>query len=104
VLAAYDAALSAPSGCLSGAEEARLSAWRGAVALAAGEGTGALAMTDRALAHGDREVSTLSNRALALEMLGRRVEAAVAWGRVAERAPGTVLERRARERFERLER
>jgi len=104
VLAAYDAALSAPSGCLSGAEEARLAAWRGAVALAAGEGTGALALTDRALAHGDREVSTFSNRALALEMLGRLAEAAAAWGRVAERSPGTALERRARERVERLER
>ena len=102
VLAAYDAALSAPSGCLSAADDARLSAWRAAVALAAGEGTGALAMADRALAHGDRDVSTLSNRALALEMLGRRGEAAAAWGRVAERAPGTALEGRARERAERL--
>ena len=72
------------------------------MALAAGDGTAALTMTDRALAHGDREVSTLSNRALALEMLGRRAEAAAAWGQVAERAPGTALERRARDRAERL--
>ncbi len=87
VLAAYDEALSAPSGCLSAADEARLCAWRAAMALAAGDGAGALTMTDRALAHGDRDVSTLSNRALALERLGRRAEAAVAWEQVAARAP-----------------
>jgi hypothetical protein len=102
--AAYDRALAAPAGCLAAADEARLCAWLGALALGRGAGDEALALVDRALAHGDRDLTTLSNRALALEGLGRRQEAAAAWVEVASRAAGSPLEKRARERLERLQR
>jgi tetratricopeptide (TPR) repeat protein len=100
--AAYDRALAGPAGCLAAADEARLGAWLGALALGRGAGEEALSLLDRALAHGDRDVTTLSNRALALEALGRRSQAAAAWTAVAERAAGSPLEARARERLERL--
>ena len=57
----------------------------------------ALGYLDRALALAP-DLPTLTNRALALEALGRRSEAAAAWAIVAERARGTPLGDRARAR------
>jgi hypothetical protein len=101
-LAAYGRALAAPGGCLAADDEARLAAWMGAIALGARRPSEALALLDRGLARGDSEVTTLSNRALALEALGRRREAAEAWGGVATRASGSALEARARARQRQL--
>jgi hypothetical protein len=101
-LAAYDRALAAPAGCLREADEARLAAWRGAMALGAGSGAEALALFDRALAHGDRELTTLANRALALERLERAADAAAAWDLVIARAGDSPLASRARSRRARL--
>jgi hypothetical protein len=97
-LAAYRGALAAPPGCLAPGDEARLAAWLGALALGGRRPEEALALFDRALARHDPELTTLSNRALALEALGRAPEAAAAWGDVATRAAGTALEARARAR------
>ena len=101
-LAAYDRALAAPGGCLNAADEARLAAWRGAVALGAGSGAEALALFDRALARGDGELTTLANRALALEALDRAADAAAAWDAVIARAGDSPLAARARARRARL--
>jgi hypothetical protein len=88
---AYRRALAAPAGCLAAAEETRLGAWLGAVELGEGHAAAALALLDRALSHGDLDVATRANRAVALEGLGRKSEAAAAWGDVAARAVGTPL-------------
>ena len=76
---AYSAALAAPSGCLRGEDEARLAAWMGAIALGAGRAADALQLCDRARARGDRDVTTMTNRAVALEQLGRMRDAVAAW-------------------------
>jgi hypothetical protein len=96
--AAYDAALAAPAGCLARADEARLGTWLGAVDLGAGRPDSALALLERALAAGDRELSTFADRAAALEALGRRPDAAAAWTDVAARAGDSPLAVRARAR------
>ena len=70
-LAAYHGALAAPAGCLAPADDARLSAWLGALALGAH--------------HAD-------------EALGRTGEAAEAWGEIATRAAGSALGLKARAR------
>jgi tetratricopeptide (TPR) repeat protein len=101
-LAAYDRALAAPAGCLRAADEAKLAAWRGAVALGAGSGAEAVALFDRALAHGDRDLTTLTNRALALEGLDRPADAVAAWDEVIARAGDSPLAARARARRARL--
>jgi hypothetical protein len=101
-LAFYDRALAAPAGCLRAEDEARLAAWRGAVALGAGRGADALALFDRALARGDHELATLTNRALALEGLDRPADAAAAWDAVVARAGDSALGARARDRRARL--
>jgi hypothetical protein len=100
--AAYERALAAPAGCLARADEARLGAWLGAVELAAGRADRALAVTDRALAAGNAEISTFTDRAAALEALGRSAEASAAWGEVAARAGDPALAARARARAARL--
>jgi hypothetical protein len=100
--AAYDRALAAPAGCLAAADEARLAAWLGAVALGAGRDAEALLLLDRARDRGDADVTTLSNRALALERLGRPEEAAAAWAEVATRAADPQLRARALDRQRRL--
>jgi tetratricopeptide (TPR) repeat protein len=93
-LPAYQRALETP-GCLGRAEEAEAAAWVGAVLLAR-DPRGALVLLDRALAdQGAADLATLTNRALALEALGRRSEAAAAWSLVADRARGTPLGVRA---------
>jgi hypothetical protein len=101
-LAAYDRALAAPAGCLLAADEARLTAWLGAVALGAGRAADALALFDRALARGDGELTTLTNRAVALEGLGRTDDAVRAWDAVIARAGTSPLAARARSRRARL--
>jgi hypothetical protein len=95
---AYARALAAPAGCLPATEEARLAAWLGAIELGEGHAGAALALLDRALARGTADVATLANRALALEGVGRRVDAASAWGEVEARAAGTALAEKARAR------
>lgn len=92
---AYGRALDAPAGCLDPAEDARLAAWMGAMALADGDAVGALALLERALGRGGGDLPTRANRALALERLARTADAAAAWGDVAARATGTPLGERA---------
>jgi tetratricopeptide (TPR) repeat protein len=96
--AAYDRALAAPAGCLRAADEARLAAWLAGVELGAGRAAEALALCDRALAHGDRDITTLTNRAVALEGLGRARDAVTAWDAVIARAGESPLGARARAR------
>jgi hypothetical protein len=100
--AAYAQALAAPAGCLAPAEEARLGAWLGAGALGTSRPAEALTLLERALAAGNRELSTFTDRAAALEALGRGVEAAAAWGEVAARAGDSPLAVRARAHAARL--
>jgi hypothetical protein len=99
---AYDRALAAPIGCLARADQARLGAWLGAVDLGAGHPDSALALLERALGAGNRELSTFTDRAAALEALGRRADAAAAWAGVAARAGESPLAVRARARAARL--
>jgi hypothetical protein len=101
-LAAYDRALAARAGCLDAADEARLGAWLGALALGAGHPADALALLDRALARGDGELTTLTNRAVALETLGRTQDAVAAWDAVIAQAGTSALAARARDRRARL--
>jgi hypothetical protein len=96
--AAYDRALAAPPGCLSAPDEARLCAWLGALDLEGGRAQSALELLVRAVARGDADPTTLTNRAVALEALRRPDEAAAAWAEVAARAGDSALGRRARER------
>ena len=83
-------------------EVARLGAWLGAVDLAAQRPADALAFLERALGAGNRELSTFTDRAAALEALGRRADAAAAWTDVAARAGDSPLALRARSRAARL--
>ncbi|HEY6477328.1 MAG TPA: hypothetical protein VI456_12155 [Polyangia bacterium] len=101
--AAYGRALAAPLGCLARADEARLGAWLGAVDLGAGRAESALALFERALGAGNRELSTFADRAAAFEVLGRRADAAAAWIDVAVRAGESPLAVRARARAGRLQ-
>ena len=100
--AAYAQALAAPAGCLARAEEARLGSWLGAVALGAGRPAEALTFLERALGAGSRELTTFTDRAAALEALGRAADAAAAWNDVAARAGDSPLAARARARAARL--
>jgi hypothetical protein len=101
---AYARALGAPPGCLAPADEARLCAWMGALDLDAGRAGSALDLLVRALARGDRDLSTFTNRAVALEALGRAGQAADAWADVAARAGDSALAARAEERRAHLSR
>lgn len=100
--AAYDRALAAAPGCLARPDEARLAAWMGAVELGERRSAEALALVQRALGAGDRELTTFVDRAEALEALGRRPEAAAAWDEAAARAGDSPLARRARAHAARL--
>jgi hypothetical protein len=101
-LAAYGRALAAPEGCLQPADEAHLCAWLGAVALGVGRAGDALPLLDRALARGDVDLTTLANRAVALEALGRNADAAAAWTAVIARAGDSPLSAQARAHRTRL--
>jgi hypothetical protein len=103
-LFAYRQSLAAPTGCLAPEREASASAWLGTVERSAGRTAEALVLFDRSLALVPGDTSVLSNRALALESLGRTSEAAQAWSRIAEAAAGTPLGERARERVRALAR
>ncbi len=100
--AAYAKALAAPPACLAAADESRLGAWLGAVALDEKRPGEALALLDRAFGAGNREMSTLTNRAVALEALGRGPAAVAAWREVAAQAADPALADRARARAARL--
>jgi tetratricopeptide (TPR) repeat protein len=95
-LPAYERALQTP-GCLAIADERATAAWIGAELLERGQPAAALPFLDRA---GD-ELTTLTNRALALERLGHHADAVVAWRQVADRARGTPLGDRAAARARR---
>jgi hypothetical protein len=98
-LPAYLRALSAPPGCLLVPRRNAAAAWAGALLLARHRWADALATLDREImtdAGPDRD-NLLANRALALEGLGRRVDAADAWQRPADQATGP-LARRAEQR------
>jgi tetratricopeptide (TPR) repeat protein len=101
-LAAYRRALAAPAGCLAAADEAHLAAWMGAVALGEGAMAEAVTLSQRALDRGDRELSTYTNRAVALEALGRTAAAIAAWDDVIARAGDSRLAAKAREHRTRL--
>ena len=101
-LAAYYRALAAPAGCLRPEDEARLTSWLGAVALGGGRAADALPLLDRALAAGDQDPRTLTNRAVALESLGRTRDAVAAWEAVIARGGDPSLAARARDHRARL--
>jgi hypothetical protein len=94
--AAYERALAAPPGCLARADEGRVTAVAGALALSAGDAPAAVAHLMRALALGDADVPTRVNYAVALERAGRATAAAAAWDDVAARATDPALAAQAR--------
>jgi tetratricopeptide (TPR) repeat protein len=96
-LPAYQRALS-PPGCLAPDAEAAAAAWVGAVMVRRRDPAAALPALERALALQPDDLPTLTNRALALQALGRAGEAAAAWADIARRAPGTPLGDRAAQR------
>ena len=67
-----------------------------------GRAADALPLLDRALARGDAELTTLANRAVALEALGRNADAAAAWTAVIARAGDSPLSAQARAHRARL--
>ena len=99
---AYERALAAPAGCLRAADEVRVAGLLGGLALAEGRAADALPLFDRALARGDTDLATFTNRAIALEGLGRNADAAAAWDAVIARAGDSPLAARARARRARL--
>jgi tetratricopeptide (TPR) repeat protein len=94
-LAAYRAALAAPSGCLAPEHELSAAAWIGSLDLAAHDFPNALSLLDRALARAPEDTAVLANRALALQGLGRSTEARETWARVARLDPTSALGRKA---------
>jgi hypothetical protein len=98
----YRRAAAGPAGCLEPRSEADLHAWLGASDLLAGQPEQALHFLDRALALEPGDLKTRTNRALALEKLGRKPDAAAEWVRVAALAAGTPLATRAQERARQL--
>jgi hypothetical protein len=100
---AYRRALAAPSGCLPRADERRLAAMVAPLDLRAKRPAEALALYDRAVALGDQDATTLFGRAIALEQLGRRLDAAAAWRALAAREGETEIGKRARTRAVQLE-
>ena len=101
-LAAFERALAAPPDCLTRARSAAAAAWLGAARLKARSWAAALAQLDRAIEDGAEDDSVFANRALALEGLDQRREAAAAWrdlaARVDQREPGSELARKAHQR------
>ena len=97
-IAAYRAALTAPTGCLASEHELSAAAWIGSLEVSAGRFEQALPLLDRALAVAPDDTAVLTNRALALTGLGRGSEAREVWSRIATLATGTDLGRRAAEK------
>jgi hypothetical protein len=94
-MAAYRAALAAPAGCLAPSRESSAAAWMGALDVAAHRFDQAIPLLDRALALTPDDTALLTQRALALEALGRSSEASETWKRIAHLAPGTALGQKA---------
>jgi hypothetical protein len=97
-IVAYRAALAAPVGCLEREHELSAASWIGSLELSAGRFAQALPLLDRALAQAPDDTAILTNRALALEGVGRASEAYETWKRIAALASGTALGRKAAER------
>jgi hypothetical protein len=95
---AFRRALAAPAGCLARADERETAAWLGDVELRDGHPSEALDLFDRAIALGDDAVIVAVRRALTLERLGRRADAAAAWQVIGAREGDTPLGRQARAR------
>jgi Flp pilus assembly protein TadD len=98
---AYERALERP-GCLAPHDEAVLAGWLGALALQARQFERCVLLTGRALALEPTDTAARSNRATAYEALGRSMDAAADWSRVAASAPGTSLGQAAAARATRL--
>ena len=94
-VAAYRVALAAPVGCLGREHELVTSSWVGSLDVAAGRFDQALPLLDRALAIAPADTAVLTNRALALEGLGRASAAREVWSRISTLAAGTELGKRA---------
>jgi tetratricopeptide (TPR) repeat protein len=94
----YRAALAAPAGCLPHEHERAAAAWIAALDVSAGDFTNALPLLERAVALAPDDTAVLTNRALALDGVGRATEAHEAWTRIAKLAPNTDLGRKAAER------
>lgn len=94
----YRAALTAAPGCLEPAHELSAAAWIGSLDVAAGRFAEALPLLERALVHAPDDTAVLSNRAVALEGVGRASEATATWTRIAALTPTTALGRKAAER------
>jgi hypothetical protein len=97
-ISAYRAALAEPVGCLEGEHELSAASWIGSLDVSAGRFADALPLLDRASARSPLDTAVLTNRALALEGLGRATLAREAWSRVAALAKDTPLGRRAAEK------
>ncbi len=80
---AYRAALAAPAGCLQPSHELSAAIWTSSLDLSAGRVARALPVLDRALALAPSDTALLTQRALALETLGRVSEARAAWAHLA---------------------
>ncbi len=94
-IAAYRSALTAPAGCLPPDHELSASAWIGALDVSAHRFEQALPLLGRALILSPDDTAVLTQRALALEGLGRGSEAHDVWRRIATLAAGTDLGARA---------
>jgi tetratricopeptide (TPR) repeat protein len=97
-VAAYRSALGAPAGCLDPEHELSAASWIGSLDVSAGRFAEALPPLERALAISPEDTALLTNRALALEGVGRASEAREAWARIAALARGTPLGRKAEEK------
>jgi hypothetical protein len=95
---AFRRALGAPAGCLARTDERDTAAWLGGIDLRDKQPASALPLLDRAIALGDDRAIVFINRALALERLGRRADAAAAWHAIAERKGDDDMIRAARAR------
>jgi len=97
-IASYRAALAAPAGCLERTHELSAAAWIGTLDVGAGRFADALPLLDRALVHAPYDTALLTNRALALEGVGRASEANDTWAHIAALTPNTALGRKAAEK------
>ena len=97
-VASYRAALTAPEGCLGPEHELSAAAWIGSLDVSAGRFADALPLLDRALVRAPTDTAVLTNRALALEGVGRATEARENWAHIAALSPTTALGKKAAER------
>lgn len=95
---AYRAALAEPAGGLPAAHELSAASWIGSIDVAAGRFAEALPPLERALALAPDDPAVLTQRALALDGVGRASEARDTWKRIAALQPSSPLGKRAAER------